>query len=82
MILRRPEDAICLSLYRDRNEGNCGGGDLRRIDAIKSPLANSVDGEFRNLNERSNRAVRRARVRARAHRTTVSLVQGRPTKPT
>jgi hypothetical protein len=29
MILRRAEDAICLSLYRDRNEGNCGGGSTR-----------------------------------------------------
>jgi len=39
VILRRPNDAVCLSLYRDRREGSFGGEDLRRIDAIKSPLA-------------------------------------------
>jgi DNA-binding CsgD family transcriptional regulator len=39
VILRRPADAICLSLYRDRREGSFSGEDLRRIDNIKSPLA-------------------------------------------
>jgi DNA-binding CsgD family transcriptional regulator len=39
VILRRPDDAICLSLYRDRCEGSFGGEDLHRIDMIKSPLA-------------------------------------------
>ena len=39
VILRRPHDAICLSLYRDRREGSFGGEDLRRIDAIKLPIA-------------------------------------------
>lgn len=39
VILRRPTDAICLSLYRDRAEGSFGGEDMRRIDTIKSPLA-------------------------------------------
>jgi DNA-binding CsgD family transcriptional regulator len=39
VILRRPADAICLSLYRDRSEGSFDGEDMHRIDAIKSPLA-------------------------------------------
>jgi DNA-binding CsgD family transcriptional regulator len=39
VILRRPDDAICLSLYRDRREGSFSGEDLHRIDTIKSPLA-------------------------------------------
>lgn len=39
VILRRSDDAICLSLYRDRREGSFGGEDLCRIDTIKSPLA-------------------------------------------
>jgi DNA-binding CsgD family transcriptional regulator len=39
VILRRPGDAICLSLYRDRGEGSFSGEDLCRIDSIKSPLA-------------------------------------------
>jgi DNA-binding CsgD family transcriptional regulator len=39
VILRRPDDAICLSLYRDCCEGSFDDEDLRRIDMIKSPLA-------------------------------------------
>jgi DNA-binding CsgD family transcriptional regulator len=39
VILRRPHDAICLSLYRDRRWGSFSGEDFNRIDAIKAPLA-------------------------------------------
>ncbi|NPT56952.1 helix-turn-helix transcriptional regulator [Paraburkholderia elongata] len=39
VIVRRPRDAICLSLYRDRLFGPFGGEDFNRIDAIKAPLA-------------------------------------------
>jgi DNA-binding CsgD family transcriptional regulator len=39
VILRRPRDAICLSLYRDRRYGSFGAEDFNRIEAIKAPLA-------------------------------------------
>jgi DNA-binding CsgD family transcriptional regulator len=39
VIPRRPGDAICLSLYRDRGRGSFGSDDFNRIEAIKAPLA-------------------------------------------
>ena len=52
VILRRPDDAICLSLYRDRCEGSFGGEDLHRIDMIKSPLAAAFERHLPALSER------------------------------
>ena len=39
VILRRPSDAICLSLYRDRRHGSFGGDDMSYIHNIKGDLA-------------------------------------------
>jgi DNA-binding CsgD family transcriptional regulator len=39
VILRRPSDAICLALYRDRRDGSFEDEDFNRFDAIKAPLA-------------------------------------------
>ena len=38
VILRRPRDAICLSVYRDRRYGGFRGEEFNKIDAIKAPL--------------------------------------------
>jgi DNA-binding CsgD family transcriptional regulator len=43
VILRRPADAICLSLYRDRRTGSFSAEDFNRIEAIKAPLAAAVE---------------------------------------
>lgn len=39
VILRRPGDAICLSLYRDRRTGSFSGDDFNRLESLKAPLA-------------------------------------------
>jgi DNA-binding CsgD family transcriptional regulator len=39
VILRRPNDAFCLSLYRDRKHGSFGGDDMSCIHNIKGDLA-------------------------------------------
>lgn len=39
VILRRPADAVCLSLYRDRHAGSFDCEDFNRIESIKAPLA-------------------------------------------
>jgi len=41
--LRRPRDAICLSLYRDRRYGSFGVEEFNKIDAIKAPLAAALE---------------------------------------
>jgi DNA-binding CsgD family transcriptional regulator len=46
VILRRPADAICLSLYRDRAKGSFDAEDMQLIDAIKSPLAAAFERHF------------------------------------
>jgi len=43
VILRRPRDAICLSLYRDRRYGGFGVEEFNKIDAIKAPLAAALE---------------------------------------
>ena len=43
VILRRPRDAICLSLYRDRRYGSFGAEEFNKIDAIKAPLAAALE---------------------------------------
>jgi len=43
VILRRPRDAICLSLYRDRRYGSFGAEEFNKIDAIKAPLAAALN---------------------------------------
>jgi DNA-binding CsgD family transcriptional regulator len=54
VILRRPRDAICLSLYRDRRYGSFGAEDFNRIDAIKAPLAAAFE---RHLDLKSTRSL-------------------------
>ena len=43
VILRRPNDAICLSLYRDRKHNSFGSDDLERIHRIKLDLAAAME---------------------------------------
>jgi len=43
VILRRPRDAICLSVYRDRRYGGFRGEEFNKIDAIKAPLAAALE---------------------------------------
>jgi DNA-binding CsgD family transcriptional regulator len=50
VILRRPRDALCLSLYRDRRHGSFGGDDMSSIHNIKDDLAAAVE---RHLSLRS-----------------------------
>src|SRR5260221_12824201 len=46
VIVRRPEDAICLSLYRDRGEGSFANTDFDRIERLKIPLAAACERHF------------------------------------
>jgi DNA-binding CsgD family transcriptional regulator len=43
VILRRPNDAFCLSLYRDRRHGSFDGDDMSCIHNIKGDLAAAVE---------------------------------------
>jgi DNA-binding CsgD family transcriptional regulator len=46
VIVRRPEDAICLSLYRDRGEGSFADDDFDRVERLKIPLAAACERHF------------------------------------
>jgi DNA-binding CsgD family transcriptional regulator len=52
VIVRRPADAICLSLYRDRGEGSFANADFERLDALKAPLAAACERHFDLTHER------------------------------
>jgi DNA-binding CsgD family transcriptional regulator len=43
VILRRPQDAICLALYRDRKDRGFNNDDLERIHRMKLDLAAAVE---------------------------------------
>jgi DNA-binding CsgD family transcriptional regulator len=53
VIVRRPEDAICLSLYRDRGEGSFADEDFNRIERLKIPLAAACERHFELTPERT-----------------------------
>jgi DNA-binding CsgD family transcriptional regulator len=46
VIVRRPQDAICLSLYRDRGEGSFAADDFEGIERLKVPLAAACERHF------------------------------------
>ncbi len=79
VILRRPRDAICLSLYRDRRCGSFGGEDFNMIDAIKAPLAAAFE---RHLDLKPTRALPRMLPRTFPSLTRlVDILQGSETAP-
>ncbi|PAK05659.1 hypothetical protein CJO67_23030 [Burkholderia ubonensis] len=43
VIVQRPDGAICLSLYRDKEEGDFCPDDLNVIDNVKAPLAAAIE---------------------------------------
>ncbi|WP_322067009.1 helix-turn-helix transcriptional regulator [Burkholderia ubonensis] len=43
VIVQRPDGAICLSLYRDKQEGDFCADDLNVIDNVKAPLAAAIE---------------------------------------
>ena len=60
VILRRPSDAICLSLYRDRKHSSFGSEDMGRIHRIKLDLAAAMERHLSLTAKRRAAGMRRS----------------------